>query len=63
MEELIKRGELTQTELCSVTGISKPTMSRIVWRLENKGVVKRVDHGMSKKVVPADWAKQLETKG
>jgi uncharacterized membrane protein len=59
MEELLKRGGLTQAEL-SVTEIPKPTMSRIVWRLENKGVVRRVDYGMSKKVVPADWVKQLK---
>lgn len=42
--------EFSQQDLCNQTGISKATMSRIVVKLELKGLVSRQTSGMSKRV-------------
>lgn len=58
VEALIQEDNLTQTELCGKTDTPKATMSRILQGLEQKGVVRRVKHGMSKKVMLAEWIKE-----
>jgi len=62
VKTLIQKDNLTQTELCGRTGIPRATMSRILQGLENKGVVRRVEHGMSKKVMLAGWVRKWEKK-
>lgn len=58
VEALIQEDNLTQTELCGKTGTPKATMSRILQGLEQKEVVRRVEHGMSKRVILAEWIKE-----
>jgi len=58
IEELIKEDGLTQATLCGRTGIPKATMSRVLQRLEGKGLVRRVGYGMSKKVMLTGLARR-----
>jgi uncharacterized membrane protein len=58
LEELIKEDGLTQATLCGRTGIPKATMSRVLQKLEDKGLVRRVGYGMSKKVMLTGLAKR-----
>ncbi len=57
VEELIKKDDLTQKALCDKTGISKATMSRILQRLEDKGIISRMGYGVSKRVSLTKWAR------
>jgi len=47
---LEKGGELLQTEICSISGYSKTKVSRILKKLEAKGLISRSQHGMTKKI-------------
>lgn len=58
IETLIEKDNLTQSKLCSRTDIPKSTMSRILQGLEQKGVVRRTKHGMSKRVALTRWIKE-----
>ena len=40
-------GSALQNSLVEVTGLSSPTLSRIISSLENKGVVEKKRHGMT----------------
>ena len=53
--ELVKKGNVSQTELIKETGITKVRMTRILNRLENKGIIERKRNGASNIV-------QLKTK-
>ncbi len=62
VEELIKKDDLTQKALCDKTGIPKATMSRILQRLENKGIISRMGYGVSKRVSLTKWARGWRSK-
>ena len=55
---LLKKDNLTQRVLCDRTGIPKATMSRVLQRLENKGIVAREGFGASKRVMLTRWSKR-----
>jgi len=57
VKTLIQEDNLTQAELCGRAGIPKSTISRVLAGLEHKGVVRRVQYGMSKKVMLSRWMK------
>ena len=50
IEALMEYGEMNQADLSARTGIPKSTLSRILWDLEDRGLVFRYDYGMSKMV-------------
>lgn len=54
--ELVAEAEadVLQKDLPERTGMSKATVSRVLDRLERRGLVQRVSHGMTNKVVPGD---------
>lgn len=54
--ELVAEAEddVLQKDLPEQTGMSKATVSRVLDRLERRGLVQRVSHGMTNKVVPGD---------
>lgn len=54
--ELVAEAEdaLLQKDLPDRTGMSKATVSRVLDRLERRGLVQRVSHGMTNKVVLGD---------
>ena len=58
VNDLIKKDNLAQRELCNLTTIPKATMSRIMQRLERKGVVIRKGRGASKRVLLTRWARR-----
>jgi uncharacterized membrane protein len=58
IEVLLERDNLTQRALCDETRIPKATMSRVLQRLENKGIVSRVGYGASKRVLLTRWARR-----
>jgi len=58
---LVKKDNLTQRVLCDRTGIPKATMSRVLQRLENKGIVAREGSGASKRVLLTRWSKRWKT--
>lgn len=47
-------GEILQKDLPDATGLSKATVSRALDRLERRGLVQRVSHGMTNKLVLGD---------
>lgn len=59
---LIRKDNLTQQALCDRTGIPKATMSRVLQRLENKGIVSRAGYGASKRVLLTKWARRWRVK-
>lgn len=50
LEVLMKSNDISQNEIAAKTGLSSPTISRILNKLENKGIIVRYRDGMSKKV-------------
>ncbi len=62
IEALLQKDNLTQIELCGRAGIPKSSMSRILLKLESKGLVRRVQYGMSKKVMLVGYAKSWRGK-
>lgn len=48
---------ILQKELPERTGLSKATVSRVLDRLEHRGLVHRVSHGMTNKLVLGDRAR------
>ncbi len=60
--ELMKEDNLTQRATCDRTGIPKATMSRVLQRLEKKGIVRREGIGASKRVILTNWAKRWKIK-
>jgi hypothetical protein len=62
VEVLLKEDNLTQRVLCDRTRIPKATMSRVLQRLENKGIIGRVGVGASKRVLLTRWAKRWRVK-
>lgn len=62
VKELVRRDNLTQRVLCDRTGIPKATMSRVLQRLENKGIVSRIGYGASKRVLLTKWAQRWRCK-
>ena len=58
INELIKTGEINQSELSSRTRIPTSTLSRTLSDLEQKGLIIRYYNGMSKMVKLADSFKQ-----
>lgn len=53
--ELVVDGdEVLQKDLPERTGSSKATVSRALDRLERRGLVQRVSHGMTNRVVPGE---------
>ena len=50
LEVLMNSNDITQNEIAAKTGLSSPTVSRILNKLENKGIIVRYRDGMSKKV-------------
>jgi uncharacterized membrane protein len=62
VEVLLERDNLTQRALCDRTKIPKATMSRVLQRLENKGIVGRTGFGASKRVLLTRWARRWRTK-
>ena len=49
-EEIEKREGITQKELCSLLNLPKSTVSTIVKKLENKGLIKKAKVGLSTKL-------------
>lgn len=47
------KGEITQKDLVSKTGLTKVKIHRMLNKLENKGIIKRIPYGMTKKIVIA----------
>jgi uncharacterized membrane protein len=62
MGVLLKRDNLTQRILCEQTSIPKATMSRVLQRLENKGIITRTGIGASKRVLLTRWARRWKRK-
>ena len=62
IKELLRKDKLTQRALCDRTGIPKATMSRVLKRLEGKGVVARVGHGFRKQVMLTRWSRRWKHK-
>ena len=60
--ELMKEDNLTQRAICDRTEIPKATMSRVLQRLERKGIVRREGFGASKRVLLTNWAKRWKIK-
>lgn len=61
LNELKKaKGEITQKDLVSRTGLTKVKIHRMLNKLENKGIVKRIPYGMTKKIVIAKSNKKPE---
>ena len=58
INELIKTGEINQSELSSRTKIPSSTLSRTLHDLEQKGLIVRYHNGMSKMVKLADSFKR-----
>lgn len=58
VKQLFKKDNVTQRVLCERTGIPKATMSRVLQRLENKGIVSRAGYGASKRVLLTKWTKR-----
>lgn len=50
LEVLMNANDISQNEIAAKTGLSSPTISRILNKLENKGIIIRYRDGMSKKV-------------
>ncbi len=44
-------GEITQKDLVNKTGLTKVKIHRMLNKLENKGIIKRIPYGMTKKIV------------
>jgi len=55
---MVQKDNLTQAELCGRTGVPRTTMFRFLLGLENKDVVRRVEHGTSKKVMFSRWLRE-----
>jgi uncharacterized membrane protein len=52
IDELKKAGgDITQRQLVNKTGLSKVKIHRVLNKLENKNIIKRLPYGMTKKVV------------
>jgi uncharacterized membrane protein len=62
VEVLLKEDNLTQRVLCDRTKIPKATMSRVLQRLENKGIISRMGVGASKRVLLTRWARRWRVK-
>jgi uncharacterized membrane protein len=62
MDVLFKKDNLTQRTLCEQTGIPKATMSRVLQRLESKGMITRTGFGASKRVLLTRWARRWRVK-
>jgi uncharacterized membrane protein len=50
-EVLVENKELTQTDICRLTNLSKSTVSRAISRLEVKGLIKKKKYGISNFVI------------
>lgn len=55
MENLLKKDNITQRILSEKAGIPKATMSRVLQRLEQKGMIARTGLGSSKRVLLTRW--------
>ena len=58
VEELRIENNLTQVELCKKTGIARSTMSRTIAKLESRGIVEKIEDGMSTRVKLVGWMKK-----
>lgn len=54
--DLVLEDEVLQKDLPEATGFSKAKVSRVLDRLERKGLIVRVSHGMTNRIVPATAA-------
>jgi len=58
--ELLKKDNQSQKALCEKTGIPKATVSRMVQRLESKGMIRQSGEGVWKRVRLSKWVKQMK---